>query len=249
MRLRLVLLGLAAASLLPACATLPQGQRDSRDRFERTNRAIYKFNDALDRNLAEPVAKTYVKVAPVPVRAGVGNFFRNLTYVTVMINDLLQLKGKALASDTARLVVNTTIGIGGLFDPATRMGLAAGDEDLGQTLGRWGVPPGPYIMLPILGPSSARDFVGEVGDYFTDPKTLINNSYVSLGLTGMELLDDRAELLTTDDVLNRSFDRYAFIRNAYLQRRHYQVKDGRVPDEEVEIFEDEPTPAAPAPEL
>jgi phospholipid-binding lipoprotein MlaA len=186
-----------------------------------------------------------VKVTPAPVRTGLGNFFRNLTYPTVIINDLLQFKGKSFASDTARLVLNTTIGIGGLFDPATRVGLAAGDEDFGQTLGRWGVPSGPYIMLPILGPSSVRDTPGLVADYFTDPKRYISNTYVSLGATGLELIGGRAELLSTSDVLARSYDPYAFIRNAYLQRRTYQVKDGQVPDDEVEIFEDEPAAAAP----
>jgi phospholipid-binding lipoprotein MlaA len=141
--------------------------------------------------------------------------------------------------------VNTTIGIGGLFDPATRMGLPAGDEDFGQTLGRWGVPAGPYVMLPFLGPSSVRDTVGFVGDLYTDPKTYVKNTYVAIGLTGLDLVDRRAELLATEDVLARSFDPYAFIRNAYLQRREYQVKDGSVPSDEVEIFEDETPPAAP----
>jgi phospholipid-binding lipoprotein MlaA len=249
MRIRLILLGLAAASLLPACATLPSGERDSRDRFERTNRAIYKFNDALDRGVAKPVAKGYVKITPAPVRTGVSNFFRNLTSPTIIINNLLQLKPKAFATDTERLVVNSTIGIGGLFDPASRFGLAAGDEDFGQTLGRWGVPAGPYVMLPLFGPSSVRDTFGFAADQFTDPKNYIKDDYVRYGLTGLSLVDTRAELLATDDVLARSFDKYSFIRNAYLQRREYQVKDGNVPEEELELFEDEAEagPAAEAP--
>ena len=238
------------AGLLPACATLPPGERDGRDRFERTNRAIYRFNDALDRGIAKPVARTYVKVTPAPVRAGIGNFFRNLTYPTVIVNDLLQAKPKAFGSDTLRLVVNTTIGIGGLFDPASKMGLPAGDEDFGQTLGRWGVPPGPYVMLPLLGPSSVRDTFGVVGDHFTDPKTYLHDNYLVIGLTALDLVDTRAELLATEDVLNRSYDPYAFIRNAYLQRREYQVKDGSVPTDEVEIFEDDAAdaPAATPPQ-
>jgi phospholipid-binding lipoprotein MlaA len=231
------------AALLPACAALPSGERDPRDRFERTNRAIYAFNDALDRGIAKPVAKAYVKVAPAPVRTGLGNFFRNLTYPTVIVNDLLQLKPTGFATDTARLVVNTTVGIGGLFDPASKLGLPAGDEDFGQTLGRWGVPPGPYVMLPFIGPSSVRDTVGWVGDQFTDPKTYISNSYVRYGVTGASLVDKRAGLLATEDVLNHSFDPYAFIRNAYLKRREFQVKDGRVPDDDVEIIVDETAPA------
>lgn len=242
MQIRLAVLGLAIAVLTSACATLPSGERDPRDRFERTNRAIYKFNDALDRAVAKPVAKGYVKITPAPVRTGIGNFFRNLTSPTIIVNELLQLKGKGFAIDTARLVVNTTIGIGGLFDPASRMGLSAGDEDFGQTLGHWGVPAGPYVMLPVFGPSTVRDTVGFVGDQFTDPKNYIKDDYVAYGLTGLSLIDTRAGLLATDDVLNRSYDPYSFIRNAYLQRREYQVKDGDVPAEEFEIFEDEPAP-------
>ncbi len=245
MRIRVVVLGLALAGLLPACATLPSGERDPRDRFERTNRAIYRFNDALDRGVAKPVAKGYVKVTPAPIRTGVGNFFRNLTYPTVIVNDLLQLKARAFAADTARLVVNTTIGIGGLFDPASRMGMPTGNEDFGQTLGRWGIPPGPYVMLPVFGPSSVRDTFGSVADYFTDPNTYVKDNYVRYGLTGMSLVDQRAELLATEDVLNRTYDPYTFIRNAYLQRRQYLVKDGGVPDEQPEIFEDEAAPTTP----
>lgn len=243
MHRRIVFIALALSGLLTACATLPPGQRDPRDRFERTNRAVYRFNDALDRGIAKPLAKGYVKVTPRPVRTGVSNFFHNLTYPTVIINDLLQGKIKSFGGDTARLVVNTTLGIGGLFDPATRMGLPAGDEDFGQTLGRWGVPPGPYVVLPIFGPSDVRDTVGFAGDWFTDPKNYVSNIYLSLGLSGGALLDKRAELLSTDDVLARSFDPYVFVRNAYLQRREFQVKDGK-PVDDVEIIEDE----EPAPE-
>lgn len=239
MRFRKLLIGLLCAGLLPACATLPPGERDPRDRFERTNRAIYKFNDALDRGIAKPVATAYTKVTPRPVRTGVSNFFRNLASPTVIVNNLLQGKGKAFITDTARLVVNTTIGIGGLFDPATQIGLPAGDEDFGQTLGKWGVPPGPYIMLPVLGPSTVRDTFGFAADQFTDPKTYLKDPYLQWGLTLGALVDTRAELLATDDVLQRSFDPYAFMRNAYLQRRDFQVSDGAVPEEEFEIFEDE----------
>jgi len=232
-----MLLVLALAGLLTGCATLPPGQHDPRDRFERTNRAVYKFNDALDRHVAKPLAKGYVKVTPRPVRTGVSNFFQNLSYPTVIVNDLLQGKLKSFGGDTARLVLNTTIGIGGLFDPATKMGLPVGDEDFGQTLGKWGVPPGPYIVLPIFGPSDARDTVGFVADQFTDPKFYVNNIYLSLGLSGGALLDMRVELLSTDDVLARAFDPYVFVRNAYLQRREFQVKDG-APSDDVEIIED-----------
>jgi phospholipid-binding lipoprotein MlaA len=232
--------GLALAGLFAGCATLPPGERDPRDRFERTNRAIHGFNDALDRGIAKPVAKAYVKITPAPVQTGFSNFFRNLASPTVIANSLLQFKVKEFAAETARLVVNTTIGIGGLFDPASQLGLPAGNEDFGQTLGRWGVPAGPYVVLPILGPSSVRDTVGFAADQFSDPKTYVKDDYTRWGLTGMSVVETRAELLVTENLINQANDPYTFIRNAYLQRREFLVKDGAVPEEEFEIFEDEP---------
>lgn len=216
---------------LAGCATLPAGARpDPRDRFERFNRSVFALNQTLDKAVARPVAVAYRRITPGPVRTGVANFFVNLGYPTVMVNDLLQGKLKPFARDTGRLVVNTTIGIGGLFDPATRMGLGANDEDLGQTFGRWGIGPGPYLVLPLLGPSTVRDGIGSVGDAFTNPKSYIDEPYVRYGLTALELVSGRAELLDTDSVLNESFDPYAFMRSAYLQRREYLVHDGDVPE-------------------
>jgi phospholipid-binding lipoprotein MlaA len=249
MQARKLLLLLALSTLLPACASLPPGTTpDSRDRFERVNRSIYSFNSALDRSVARPVANAYVHVTPTPVRTGVSNFFSNLGYTRVMVNDLLQGKIGQFFSDTARLVVNTTIGIGGLFDPASQLGLATHDEDFGQTLGKWGVPSGPYIMLPLLGPSTVRDSVGLVADRFSEPDTyLVDTWHGRIGLTVGSLLDSRASLLGTDEMLASSYDQYAFLRNAYLQRRAFQVSDGAAPAQELEIFEDEEPPADPPP--
>jgi phospholipid-binding lipoprotein MlaA len=231
MRNRLVALALVLGCLA-GCATLPPGAKpDPRDRFERFNRGVYKFNDALDRGIAKPVAKAYVKVTPRPIRTGVSNFLANLSSPLTIVNDLLQGKIKGFGTDTARLVINTTIGIGGLFDPATKMGLEAGDEDFGQTLGKWGVHPGPYLVLPIFGPSTVRDGFGKVADQFGEPRTYINDPYVRYGLAALDLVNTRAGLLQTDDVLRRSFDPYAFMRNAWLQRRQYQVYDGNPPDD------------------
>jgi phospholipid-binding lipoprotein MlaA len=249
MRFRPILLALLCAGLLPACATLPPGERDPRDPFERYNRSMYRFNDTLDRAVARPVARAYVKVTPAPVRSGVSNFFRNLNSPTVMVNNVLQLKPRAFLTETARLVINTTVGIGGLFDPASQLGLPAGDEDFGQTLGRWGVRSGPYLVLPVLGPSTVRDSVGLVGDQFTDPKYyLVDDLWTRVGLTLASLVDTRAALLGTDEVLASSFDPYIFMRNAFLQRRAFQVQDGAVAQqEEFEIYEfDDEEPAAPA---
>jgi phospholipid-binding lipoprotein MlaA len=239
-------LALAALCLtLGACAALPPGQqRDPRDRFERMNRAVYRMNDSLDRSIGRPVAKAYVKITPLPVRQGISNFFDNLAYPTTIVNDLLQAKPTPFLRDTARLLVNTTIGIGGLFDPASKMGLNENNEDLGQTLGRWGVRPGPYIVIPVIGPSTVRDTFGLVGDQFTDGRTYIKDPWLHYGLTGLELVQWRAGLLDADSVLDQSFDPYSYVRNAYLQHREYQVKDGVVPDESVEIIEDSQEPAA-----
>ena len=248
MRATKLLAGLLAAALLPACATLPAGAKpDPRDRFERFNRSVYAFNDTLDRHIAKPVAKAYVKATPTPVRTGVHNFFNNLFYTKVMINDLLQGKGRQFLADTSRLVVNTTIGIGGLFDPAGRLGMSAHDEDFGQTLGKWGMPPGPFLMLPVLGPSTVRDTFGLIPDQFSGPDVyLVNDWRVESAITLGSLLDTRANLLGTEEVLTGSYDPYAFMRNAYLQRRQFQVTDGAVSGGDDSDIYDEPADDAGA---
>lgn len=220
------------AFVLAGCASLPEGKKDPRDRFERFNRSVFSFNQGLDKHLATPVAKAYVAVTPAPVRSGFANFFANLGYPVVIVNDLLQAKPAPFARDTARFVVNTTVGIGGLFDPATKVGLDSNNEDFGQSLGYWGIGPGPYLMLPVLGPSDVRDLVGKVGDHFAEPRTYLNNSTLSWGLRGGELLVKRAAALDATEVMNRAFDPYAFVRNAYLQRRQFLVYDGNPPEEE-----------------
>jgi phospholipid-binding lipoprotein MlaA len=237
-----IVLLLVLASLAGCATPPPTSERDPRDRFERFNRGVYIFNDALDRAVARPVARTYVAITPRPVRTGVSNFLANLSSPVTIVNEVLQGKATGAGKDTARLLINTTIGIGGLFDPATKFGIEAGDEDFGQTLGRWGVASGPFLMLPFLGPSSVRDGLGKVGDHFTEPRTYIDSARVRWGLTGLELVDRRAKVLDADAVLRRTFDPYAFIRNAYLDRRQFQVYDGNPPEQPLEEFEDEPAP-------
>jgi phospholipid-binding lipoprotein MlaA len=163
--------------------------------------------------------------------------------------DPVQGKFGAAGHDTARLLLNSTLGLGGLLDPATDAGIDKNDEDFGQTLGKWGVHAGPYLMVPLFGPTTVRDFAARVPDTFTDPSHYLEDDSTRYILTGLEIIDLRAGLLSLDDQLDQSFDRYAFVRNAWLQRRAYKVSDGNV--EEESLDEDalmNETPEAPAPE-
>lgn len=239
---------LFAGLLLTGCATLPSGKPDPRDPLERFNRASFKFNDALDRALARPAAKAYKKVTPQFIRTGVSNFISNLGGITTIVNDTLQGKMRQAGRDSARFLMNSTIGLGGLFDPATSAGLENNDEDFGQTLGKWGAKPGPYVMLPILGPSTVRDTFSRIPDQFTSPVNYLEDDSTRFIIRAVDFLDLRAGLLDLDAQLERSYDRYAFVRNAWLQRREFQVTDGNVPDESMELeeeFKDEPEPEAP----
>src|SRR6202451_403985 len=190
-------LGLTLLAALSGCVTLPPNHtRVPQDPWESWNRGVYKFNDLFDRAIAKPVARTYVRVIPQPIRTGVSNFFANLTTTTVMINDALQGKFLAAGNDLGRFLLNSTFGVGGILDPASSVGLAKNDEDFGQTLGHWGVHPGPFVEIPILGPSDTRDGSGRVVDIFTGPTHYISNNWVSYGLYGVSALDARAGLLS-----------------------------------------------------
>jgi phospholipid-binding lipoprotein MlaA len=223
----------AAALLLGGCATLPPGSKpDPRDRFERANRSVYAFNKTIDHAILRPVARGYVKVTPRPVRRGISNFFANIDYPITIINDALQGKVRDSLRDVARFGINTVVGVGGLFDPAAHWGFERHDEDFGQTLGKWGVHPGPYLMLPIFGPSTVRDAPAKVVDHFTTPRTYLLSTNADLGLSVVGVVDKRAGLLDTDEMIDNAYDPYAFLRNAWLQRREYQVRDGNVPPDE-----------------
>jgi phospholipid-binding lipoprotein MlaA len=252
---------------LGGCVTLPpNAPRSKQDPWESWNRGVYRFNDSIDRHVAKPVAKGYVKVVPHPIRTGVSNFFANLNTPTVMVNDALQGKLKRSANDLARLLLNTTVGIGGILDPATSAGLDKNDNDFGRTLGVWGLHPGPFLELPILGPSDIRDTVGKVGDTYTNPRQYIKNTAVSYGLYLPYFIDRRAALLPFDETLRNSFDPYAVVRDAYLQNRAFLTGQSGPADEEppldpdAELKESAPggtpspgsmgpveSPAAPAP--
>ena len=248
-------LGIVCLLSVSACVTLPPNSpRSPQDPWESWNRGVYRVNDKLDRAIAKPVARTYVRIVPQPIRTGVTNFFDNLDTPTVMINDALQGKFLAAGNDLGRFLLNSTVGLGGLLDPATSAGMAKNNEDFGQTLGHWGVHPGPFVELPVLGPSDLRDAPSKVVDSYTNPRQYIHNSYVKYGLWLPALVDTRARLLPLDETLKNVYDPYAFIRDAYLQRRAYLVSDGKVTEEEPLVDPGEDTPgsdnaASPAPPL
>lgn len=229
--IRLSVLSLGVLLLL-GCAALPPGKRSPRDPWERMNRATYRFNDTFDRAIAQPVARGYRKAIPHFAQTGVTHFFDNLEYPTVMVNDLLQGQFKPFLSDTGRLLLNTTVGIGGLFDPATAVGLEKNDRDFGQTLGKWGVHSGPYFVIPFLGPSDVRDTFGRAVDTYTDPRQYLHNVYWRYGLWLLRAIDTRARLLDAQSALDSAYDPYAFLRNVYLQHRDFKVNGGQSPDEE-----------------
>jgi phospholipid-binding lipoprotein MlaA len=247
MRFRSIAAATAAAVLLAGCATIPGGKADPRDPFERANRSIYKFNSAADRAVFRPAAKAWKAVVPTPVRHGLSNFLNNLAYPGTIINDLLQGKFTQGGQDLARLVTNTMLGFG-FFDPATASGLPRHDEDFGQTLGKWGVPAGPYLMLPIFGPSSVRDAPTRLADDWTNARHYISNSNANWGLWVVDKLETRASLLDLDAALDRTYDPYAFIRNAWIQRRQYQVHDGDTSDDNPDAEAEAESDAAAEPQ-
>lgn len=245
-RIALAVLIVASVS---GCVTLPPDHKKvPQDPWESWNRGVYKFNDKLDRAVAKPVATAYVKHVPQPMRTGVSNFFDNLHTPGVMINDALQGKLLAAGNDLGRFLLNTTLGIGGLLDPATAAGLNKNNEDFGQTLGKWGVHPGPFVELPLVGPSDLRDAPARVVDGYLVPTAYWpKNDWVKYGLYLPYFVDVRASLLPLDATLKTTFDPYAFVRDAYLQRRAYLVSDGKDNNNDL-VDPDADQPAvAPAP--
>ena len=206
-----------------------QQEEKSRDRLEGFNRAMFAFNLKLDRWILKPAAKGYNAVLPVPVRVGVDNFFDNLSEVTNVFNDVLQWKWKQAGIDSSRFLINSTVGVGGIFDVAHKIGLKDTDgEDFGQTLAVWGVPQGSYIMLPFWGPSSFRALGGDVVNWTTSPETYIKDNQARWGLVGLEAVHVRSKTLAAEEIV--SGDLYILVREAYLQRRDYLIRDGEVED-------------------
>lgn len=219
--------------VLGACATTQQNERVARiDPLEPMNRAVFTFNENLDEYIVKPAAEAYKFVLPDVVRRGVTNFFGNIGDIFVAANNLLQGKPQEATSDMGRFLVNSTIGILGFFDVATDLGLDKHTEDFGQTLAVWGVSDGPYVVLPLFGPSTVRDTAGLAVDLKTD--FVLNtdqlNSDQRIGVTALRVLDRRANLLDAGQLLeDAAFDKYSFLRDSYLQRRRNQVFDGDPP--------------------
>lgn len=232
---------LASLASLGGCATTHPG-----DPLEPLNRKVFAFNDALDRTVLEPTAKAYRAVTPSPVRKGVSNFFGNIGDLWSAVNSFLQFKVADGLHSTMRVGLNTFFGLGGLLDIASEAGLYAVPEDFGQTLGHWGLGPGPYLVLPLLGPSTLRDTVALPVDMQASPSNLLTSDPATrYGITGLRVVDTRTRLLDTTRMLeDAALDKYLFTRDAWLQRRRNLVYDGAPPPEKDEEDWDS---AAPAP--
>jgi phospholipid-binding lipoprotein MlaA len=220
-------IALGVALLLQGCASV--AANDPRDPWEGMNRQIYGFNDKLDAAILQPVARTYVQL-PSFVRTGVHNFMGNLGDVWTTVNATLQLKGRVAAESLMRVAVNSTLGLYGLLDIASEAGMDKHKEDLGQTLGHWGVKPGPYVVLPVLGPSTLRDTVALPVDLQASPSQYFAHSQTRTGVTLLRVTDTRAGLLKAGDALKAAaLDPYSFVRDAWLQKREFDVYDGNPP--------------------
>lgn len=222
---------------LVGCASTPKQQHDmttvpatQTDPYEGFNRKMFAFNDTIDTWFLKPVAKGYRWVAPAPVEVGVSNFFDNLGEVSNIVNDALQWKWKQAGNDTGRFVLNSTVGLLGTIDVARHTGLEKSDgEDFGQTLAVWGMDAGPYLVLPLMGPTTLRDGLAMPVDYYTDPIKYIEDDAHRYGLSALELVQLRAKLLDVEGLAGG--DKYIFMRDAYLQRREHLVNDGVVEDD------------------
>jgi phospholipid-binding lipoprotein MlaA len=220
---------LSALALLLGPLHSSYAQTPDIDPWQAFNRPVFHFNRAVDGVVIKPIALGYQRFLPAQAKTGVRNFFNNIDDVNVLVNDLLQLKMQQALNDSGRLLLNSTVGLGGIFDVGERMGLLKNYEDFGQTLGYWGVGDGGYLMLPILGSSTLRDAVGSVPDYLLNPLRLVTDSKVRTSLLVLDMVDTRVGYLSAE-VLIRG-DEYSFVRNAYMQRREYLVADGMVQDE------------------
>lgn len=220
----------AAFALVAGCATGPNA--NPADPFEPMNRGVSRFNETVDDAVLVPVATAYQRALPSMVRSGVNNFFNNIGDVWSLVNNVAQLKLQGSAETFMRLNVNTFFGLGGLLDVASDAGISRHEEDFGQTLGYWGVGPGPYVVLPLLGPSTLRDTVAKPLDYYGDPLAHMEDVRWRNSLTALRVVDTRSQYLRAGRLLgDAALDKYSFTRDAFLQRRRSQVYDGNPPDD------------------
>ena len=235
-----------ATLLLGACAAArpPAGDYSNvdYDPWEPFNRNMTVFNNGLDKAITRPLAVGYRKITPAYVRGGVNNIFSNLGYPIVFVNDFLQGKVAQGGRDVLRFGINSTLGVGGIFDAAARFGLDKNNEDFGQTLAVWGVPSGPYVVLPFLGPSTLRDGPAGAAEFFLDGRNYVGGASVQDKLLVLDIVSARANLLSAETLIADSFDQYLTLRESWLQRREYLIYDGDPPlpdDEFLDEFLDE----------
>ena len=207
------------------------------DPYENLNRVVFNISDSLDENFLRPTAQIYSNYTPLFIKDSVTNFFYNLAEIDTVINQLLQGKPRLAAEDSLRFVINTTIGVGGIFDIATRMGFERHDEDFGQTLGVWGLAPGPYVFVPFVGPSTLRDIFGIPLSWYVSGSFAIEDDKTKILFSFLDVIDTRERILAAENLIVG--DRYEFVKDAFLQSREHSVQDGEVEDEFLSEFEDE----------
>lgn len=240
---RLILSSLVISSILEGCASTTGTKPNPNDPWQGWNRGTQSFNDNIDKVILKPMAKGYQWITPKPVDDSITNFFSNINDIGVTFNDLMQFKLLQSGKDLGRFLVNTTAGVGGFFDVATKIDLPKHNEDFGQTLGYWGVPSGNYLVLPFFGSSSPREAAGLVGDALLNPLTYVTfvggaaASAATSGARVVDITDSRADVMSTEKIVDEaSVDRYDFIKNAYQQRRDYLIHDGNPPSVEDDEF-------------
>jgi phospholipid-binding lipoprotein MlaA len=254
MRRLALLLAAGWLALLTGCATTsappaaPMSRAEKIDPWERWNRRVYRFNDKVDEAVLKPVATTYTKVVPGPVRRGVNNFFGNVSDVWSAVNNMLQGKVSNGLQDLVRVGTNTLFGLGGVLDVASEFGADRQGEDLGQTLGKWGMAPGPYVVWPVIGPSTLRDSIALPLDVQVSPALAMSSNAAKVATAGLQAVNQRANLLGATGMLNDiALDKYTFVRDAYLQRRRNLVYDGDPPEEKEPDDEGDEPASAPKP--
>ncbi len=237
--MRTLILCLLLALGCGGCAsTGTRGESEVNDPLEKANRAIFRFNRTADRFVLRPVANGYHTITPDPLERSISRFFVNLSSPIVIVSDLLQGKLKQAGADTGRFLLNSTVGVLGFLDVATHAGLVSHDEDFGQTLGKWGLAQGPYFIVPIFGPYTVRDGFGRVMELPLELLNHYDNDSARRKLILLFYIDKRMRLLAADETLANAFDPYIFVRDAYLQRRHYFVYDGDPPFPEEDFADD-----------